>query len=160
MPSVDDIEKRIRHLEDKFKYNFFEIEKRFAEIHPKETTAEPSNLADRVQYIEDLLLMVQVENEKLREMILSSPKNYTDEIHGVENPETRQKREDNPEENEELHYVERISIEKRFDNLEKFLTKEIAHLDERLRNIEDKVFNKTSPPEKNVLEELHHILKG
>lgn len=167
MVSLDDIDKRLKRLEDKFKMNFFEIEKKFTDIGSKK--AEPSGLEERIQYVEDLLLLIQVENEKLREMIISpsgklydqpeeADKEDVSETKKISSDESRQK--DVTSKPELIHFEDHGNLDKRFENLERFLTKEISHLDERLRNLEDNVFHKAPLPEKNVLEELHKILKG
>jgi DNA anti-recombination protein RmuC len=64
-----DLEERVARLEERFKLNFLEIEKRLAGL-PEE--ADSKKLEEHIKEIEDLLLYVEVENTKIKEMIAES----------------------------------------------------------------------------------------
>lgn len=58
-----DIKERLDRLENKSKENFFEIEKKFAKLEPI------ANLEERIQELEDLLILQEVEIAKIREKL-------------------------------------------------------------------------------------------
>ncbi len=64
--SLDD---RLTRLENRIKTNFFEVEKRFADLSAKEGAAEPTGIEERLQEMEDLILLIQLENTKIKERL-------------------------------------------------------------------------------------------
>jgi len=62
-----DIEERMVRLENRMKTNFFEIEKRLVNLE----TSSPAALSERIQELEDLLLLLQLENMRTQEKISS-----------------------------------------------------------------------------------------
>lgn len=61
---VAEMEERINRLEEKLKLTFVEIEKRLNERQSPEV-----NMDERIQELEDLLLLLQLENTKLKEKV-------------------------------------------------------------------------------------------
>ena len=57
------LDEKLTRLENRVKTNFFEIEKKFAELPEK----APEGIEERLQEIEDLVLLVQLENTKIKE---------------------------------------------------------------------------------------------
>ncbi len=62
---IAEIEGRFGRLEEKLKLTFNEIEKRFAQIQQQ----PHYSVEDRIEELEDLLLLLQLENTKVREKI-------------------------------------------------------------------------------------------
>ena len=62
---IVEIDERFNRLEEKLKLTFGEIEKRFAQIQQQ----PHYNVEERIEEIEDLLLLLQLENTKVREKI-------------------------------------------------------------------------------------------
>lgn len=60
---MDKIEEKLNRLEDNIKVKFFEVEKKFANIESTGSVA----ILDRIQELEDLLLLIQVEITKVKE---------------------------------------------------------------------------------------------
>ncbi len=117
MTDIQELELRLKKMEERFKENYLLIEKRFAEIDkkleegrtqvaPSERTAalgeeesviiegseKISNLGDmreRIQELEDLLLLIEVENTKLRESITAGRTEITPTFPGIEGRMTR-----------------------------------------------------------------------
>jgi chromosome segregation ATPase len=58
-----DIEERMDRLENRLKTNFFEIEKRLVNLE----SSAPAALSERVHELEDLLLLLQLENMRIKE---------------------------------------------------------------------------------------------
>lgn len=63
MEHVEKLQDHLNRLEDKLKANFLEIEKRFSDLRVN----LPANIDDRLQEMEDLLLLLQVENMTMKE---------------------------------------------------------------------------------------------
>jgi len=63
MPDLEMLDEKLTRLENRVKTNFFEIEKKFAELSEK----APGGIEERLQEIEDLVLLVQLENTKIKE---------------------------------------------------------------------------------------------
>ncbi len=62
---VQELEQRLDRLEERLKLTFTEIEKRLTQEKPPET----ASFEDRIDELEDLLLLLQLENTKLREKV-------------------------------------------------------------------------------------------
>ena len=62
---VAEMEERINRLEEKLKVTFVEVEKR---LNERQQTPE-MNIDERIQELEDLLLLLQLENTKLKEKV-------------------------------------------------------------------------------------------
>ena len=62
---IAELEERINRLEERLKVTFVEIEKRMTQ--PEAAPVTDSN--DRIDELEDLLLLLQLENTKLREKV-------------------------------------------------------------------------------------------
>lgn len=60
---VKDMEERLDKLENRLKVTFLEIEKRFESLKEE----QPISVEDRLQELEDLLLLIQLEVTKMRE---------------------------------------------------------------------------------------------
>ncbi len=59
------LDDRLTRLENRIKSNFFEIEKKFAELSEKESPQGEH----RIQEMEDLLMLIQLENTKIKEKL-------------------------------------------------------------------------------------------
>ena len=62
---VVELDERLNRLEEKLKLTFIEIEKRMTQQQPQETV----DFGDRIDELEDLILLLQLENTKLREKV-------------------------------------------------------------------------------------------
>lgn len=60
---LNELEERIDRLDNKLKATFLEIEKRFESFRQE----QPMSIEDRLQELEDLLLLVQLEVTKMRD---------------------------------------------------------------------------------------------
>lgn len=67
MDKIDSIEHRLERLEEKTKATFLEVERRLSAIPQHEDIPEAIN--ERITEMEDLLLLAQIENSKLKERI-------------------------------------------------------------------------------------------
>lgn len=67
MDKIQELEERLNNLEKKTKATFTEVEKRLA-VAPEQLNV-PEAISDRLNELEDLLLLSQVENTKLKDMI-------------------------------------------------------------------------------------------
>lgn len=65
---VAELEERINHLEERLKLTFVEIEKRMT-APAQAPSAASIDVSDRVDELEDLLLLLQLENTKLKERV-------------------------------------------------------------------------------------------
>lgn len=65
MADVVELEDRLTRLENRIKTNFFDIEKKFADISEKSSEVPD----ERLQELEDLVLLIQLENTKLKEKL-------------------------------------------------------------------------------------------
>lgn len=75
MTSPDELNRKLEKLEDKLKANFFEIEKRLVNL---ESPQEPTpGLNEKIEEIEDLLLLVQLENVKMKDALKQEPLQQT-----------------------------------------------------------------------------------
>lgn len=62
---IAELEERFNRLEEKLKVTFNEIEKRFSQLQQTPET----NAEERIQELEDLLLLLQLESTKLKEKV-------------------------------------------------------------------------------------------
>jgi len=65
MDKIQELEERLNRLEMRLKSNFLEIEKRFSEV-PGQTSL-PEDINERFNELEDLILLLQVDNTKIKE---------------------------------------------------------------------------------------------
>ena len=87
MADAEKIDQRLSKLEDRIKDNFLDIEKKFQKIEGflgeretgdvevvegKEKITNMKELTDRIQELEDLLLLIEMENTKIKEKIVGS----------------------------------------------------------------------------------------
>lgn len=63
---LTELEERFNRLEEKLKITFIELEKRLNQQQPEQPQ---TNVEDRIQEIEDLLLLLHLENTKMKEKI-------------------------------------------------------------------------------------------
>lgn len=63
---LTELEERFNRLEEKLKITFIELEKRLNEQQPQQPQ---TSFEDRIQELEDLLLLLQLENTKMKEKI-------------------------------------------------------------------------------------------
>ena len=66
---MSDIEDRLNYLENKNKVNFFNVEKRLTNLESTSSQEAFDKLNDRIQELEDLLLLLQLESTKIKEKI-------------------------------------------------------------------------------------------
>jgi len=199
MPDIKEIEARLKSIEDRFK----EIDKKLEEkVQPAKTMQEEEpviiegsdrlksldDMRERIQELEDLLLLIELENTKLRESVAAGT---GAEIVPAVTPDINERlswleeqvlsaREPAPKDEERIHSLEEKieSLEERISAkseasatdidamLEKY-EKRIQDLEERLRRIEKapkivtRVEKITATPEKEskLLEEVQIILK-
>ncbi len=59
---IKQLEERFERLENKLRATFLEVEKRFDEVK-----AQPHDIEDRIQELEDLILLMQLEITKIKE---------------------------------------------------------------------------------------------
>ncbi|MEM7819697.1 MAG: hypothetical protein QXD48_02605 [Candidatus Aenigmatarchaeota archaeon] len=67
MDKIKEIEERLNRLEEKTKASFLEVERRFAQM-PEQINI-PETINERITELEDLLLLLQVENIKIKEKL-------------------------------------------------------------------------------------------
>lgn len=63
---VAELEERLNRLEERLKLTFVEIEKR---MQPTQASPASLDVSDRIDELEDLLLLLQLENTKLKERV-------------------------------------------------------------------------------------------
>jgi len=66
---LKDVEEALARVENRNKSNFLEIERRLVKMESGGTSGSADEATERVQEIEDLLLLIQVENTKMKEML-------------------------------------------------------------------------------------------
>jgi len=69
MVTLQDIDERLRRLEDRTKINFFEIEKRLSKLESGGEPDEILELKERIAELEDLQMLLELENTKLKEAL-------------------------------------------------------------------------------------------
>lgn len=136
-------------------------------VEEKEDTANFNELKERVQELEDLLLLIEMENTQLKEKIVGSanletPVEVLSRLQKLEERVATAKEDDTGD------------LEKKISNAEEYLGKELAELDKRLARLEERVFHRAAVPERkapgtpqryeeeesDILEEVQKILKG
>ena len=129
----EDIKKRLENLENRLKTNFFEIEKRLVNL--ESSPGKGGNLSERIQDVEDLLLLLQLENMKIREKIGSTG---IPEIHAVEDKSGLEERVNELE--EKLSNMKSgevpTDIEDRLSALEE---KSTTDMSEKIKELEEKI---------------------
>ena len=66
---VAELEERLNRLEERLKLTFVEIEKRIQPPGASDTPSSAMDVGDRIDELEDLLLLLQLENTKLKERV-------------------------------------------------------------------------------------------
>jgi len=149
-----ELEERLKIMENKLRNNMFEIEKRLINMEHKEpvTSNEHIDVEERLQYLEDILLTLQIESEQLRQTVMSG--SFSREQHFSEPVITDR--------------VESVDMD--------FIKKELANIDVRLGKLEDTIYHRTyvqpkqhetivkedaekGEKKRNLFEEINTILK-
>ncbi|MFC2143217.1 hypothetical protein ACFLQN_02355 [Candidatus Aenigmatarchaeota archaeon] len=136
----EDIKNRLKSLEEKSIYNFSEIERRLIELENSKSEV----IGDRLQHVEDLLLLMQVEGEKIKDILSSRLLDST----GGGRTEERIERLEKALEDRGLQNVgssessgNSDGMQKRFDDIERVITEQVTEIDKRLIRIEDHIFH-------------------
>ncbi len=161
MPDINNIESRLSKIEEKIKFNLFEIERRLIDLE----AAKPAMLEDRVQHVEDLLMLIQIENEKIKQMLAArfpAPAG----AHVAADIEERLAR---LEERLPEGSLDQTPLSKQIEELDKCLSDAMENFNKRLISLEehssanknenelnDKSASKAG--KKGVLEDVHSIL--
>src|SRR3990172_9701180 len=66
---LKDMEEALGRIENRNKSNFLEIERRLVKMETGGTSDSANEATERIQEIEDLLLLIQFENTKMKEML-------------------------------------------------------------------------------------------
>lgn len=153
-----ELEANLNRLESKVRMSLFEMEKRLIDLEHKEMmpSGQPVDVEDRLQYLEDIVMLIQIENEQLKEMIKSG--HFSSDFSAAPDLEKR------------ISDLENSAKPQEKENIT-FLTQEIANIDKRLQKLEDAIFHRAykEPPRKkeekkqeetNLFDEVNKILKG
>ena len=134
-------------------------------VEGEEKITDMGGLQERIQELEDLLLLIEIENTKIKEKVIGSanleaPLAALDRIQKLEEKVAALKTSDTEE------------LEKKIGDMEGYLTKELAEFDKRLSRLEEHFHErpKIKPEAKaerrykqessNILEEVQKILEG
>ena len=180
MADAEKIDQRLSKLEDRIKDNFLDIEKKFQKIEGflgeretgdveivegKEKITNMKELTDRIQELEDLLLLIEMENTKIKEKIVGSA--------NIETPVDVLTRIQKLEEKVAVtREITTEGLEKKIGEIDEYISKEMAEFDKRLARIEDSASHEMprtvkmmveKQPEgykrSNLLEEVQKILE-
>lgn len=155
MPDLNNIESRLVKLEEKAKANFFEIDRRLIDIE----ATKPTSAEERVRYVEDLLLLMQIENEKMKQILAMTHVVPVAENTSLGEIEERLQR---LEEHMPESALEESPLSKKINDLDKCLSEALENFNKRLISIEENVSVKREKKEQTensgVLEEVHGIL--
>ena len=163
------IEERLVRLEYKLKMNFFEIEKRLVKLE----TSSSAALDERIQELEDLFLLLQLENMRIKERVSSAGVSQPDVEEELKQLELSKGLPSDVE--SRLNYIEnkvsslkegRNEFENRVNEMESRLSatgkiyREISDIEARLGNLEKGVpFKEYAPKDiENRLNELNNSL--
>jgi hypothetical protein len=166
------IEERLDRLENKMKVGFFEVEKKLVKLE----TSSSASMDERVQELEDLLLLLQLDNMRLKEKVSSTdttqpdigervssmglseevPSNIESRLNQIENKISSLKTGGNEFSEERLD-----ETEKRLSSVEK-IYKEVSNIRDRLNMLDEMVsmrgnvsgMEKLEGFKKRVLEEM------
>ncbi len=179
MTDAKETDQRLNKLEDQIKQNFLDIEQKLQKfeevkaeqngdrqlVEGKENIVNFKEINDRIQELEDLLLLIEMENTKIKEKIVGNV--------NMETPVDVLTRLQKLEERVSLtKETSAEGIEKKAEELEDYISKEMAEFDKRLARLEDSVSHEMprtvammveKPPEgykqSNLLEEVQKILE-
>ena len=165
---IKEIIDSLKRLEEKGKINFFEIEKRLSTIESKLESSMPENFNERLQEIEDLILLMQLENIKMKESHVSGIYEHETEIEPKAEPAASRLEERISELEEKIGAAsdsagaseEMIS---KLKNAEVFV-KELSSIDKRISGLEDAIeslrHEKENIRPSSLLSDVNKILKG
>ena len=85
---LEDIDERLQRLEDRMRVNFFDIEKRLTNLESG-ASDEISELKERIAELEDLQMLLELENTKLKENLGVGSEEIITKPHGIEELEKR-----------------------------------------------------------------------
>ncbi|MFH0949264.1 MAG: hypothetical protein V1802_02145 [Candidatus Aenigmatarchaeota archaeon] len=152
MDKIKELDERLTRIENKQKSTMFEIEKRLVQL---ESMDIEKRIEKRLQELEDVLMLIQLENKKLKEFS-ELPVGQPSPV-----PQNINRRLDEIE--ERLSSIKMLVEMKKIENLENFLSKEITEIDRRISGLEDAVYHKHTPHihevgKTGLIKELEKIL--
>jgi hypothetical protein len=133
-----EIEERLKIMENKLRNNMFEIEKRLINMEHKEApVTEHVDVEERLQYLEDILLTLQIESEQLRQTVMSGSFGHES-------------------------FNEPVNTDRIESGDMDFIKKELANIDIRIQKLEDTIYHRTyvQPKQHDTIVKEEHAEKG
>jgi len=132
MTMAQPLESRVDKMEQYMKLQFSHIEHRLMDIE----SSRPAELEDRIRHVEDLLLLMQLENEKVKQMLMMRHVPVASQQH-AENLADLEERLQRLEEHLPEHALDENPLAQRLEEMEKVIVEQFESFEKRISSIEE-----------------------